>query len=188
MKLLLTGFEPFAGARENPSQELLGAFGDTVATVLLPNAVRRAPAVLFRAVRRHRPDAVLHLGESRASKSIIVERGAVNQLDTNIPDNDGNSAHDEPVVEGGPAFLAATVPVAAIERAIRAKGIAVRQRHDGGTNVSNQVFYQLLLSGKVPRVGYIHIPPIKHRPGDPGMPFSKLVVAVAAAIAVLKRA
>jgi pyroglutamyl-peptidase len=185
MKLLVTGFEPFGGATENPSQELLGVLEGKVATLLLPNAIRRAPAILLRAVMRERPDTVLHLGESRESKDIIVERGAVNLLDTNIPDNDGNSAHDEAVVEGEPAFLGATVPVEKIERAIRAAGIPVRQRSNGGTHVSNQVFYRLLDSGKVPRVGYIHIPPIQHRPRGPGMPFWKLLLAVTTAIDVL---
>ncbi len=186
VKLLLTGFEPFGGATENPSQELLGVFRDKVATVLLPNAIRRAPEVLAKAVRHERPDVVLHLGESRESKSIIVERGAVNLLDTNIPDNDGNSTHGEAVVEGAPDFLPATVPVAAIVRAIRAVGIPVRLRSHGGTHVSNQVFYGLLHSGKVPRVGYIHIPPIQHRSRGPGMPLWRLALAVATAIGTLR--
>ena len=194
MKLLLTGFEPFGGATENPSQELLGVFrnmiseqtsgAQPIATVLLPNAIRRAPAVLLRAVLRERPDVVLLLGESRESKDIIVERGAVNVLDTNIPDNDGRSAHNEPVVKGGPEFLDATVPVGALERAIRSVGIPVRQRSHGGTHVSNQVFYRLLYSDKVPHVGYIHIPPIQHRRG-PGMPLWRLTLAVGRAIDVL---
>jgi len=185
MKLLLTGFEPFGGATENPSQELLGAFRGKVATVLLPNAIRRAPAVLFRAVKRERPDTVLHLGESRKAKQIIVERGAINVLDTNIPDNDGNSARKEPVVRGAPDALRSTLPIDRIERAIAAVGIPVRQRSHGGTHVSNQVFFMLLDSGLVPRVGYIHIPPIQHRPRGPGMPFWKLQLAIATAIDVL---
>jgi pyroglutamyl-peptidase len=187
MKLLITGFPPFAGATENPSKELLGLLASKYSTLLLPNAVRRAPAILMRSVGRIRPDTVLHLGESRHAKEIIVERGARNLLDTNIPDNDGNSAHDEPVVNGGPAYLRTTMPWKAVEHAIAEAGIPVRNRRDGGSHVSNQVFYRLLHSGRVPRVGYIHIPPIQHRRGGPGMPLVKLLGAVSTAIDVLRR-
>ena len=194
MKLLVTGFEPFGGVTENPSAELLKALKAVgVRTVLLPNAIRRAPAVLDRAVRWERPDTVLLLGESRDAKEILVGRGAVNVLDTmnhlgrNIPDNDGNSAFDEAVVPGRAGSIRSTMPVAAIEQAIRAAGIPVRQRSHGGTHVSNQCFYRLLAEGRVPRVGYIHIPPIQHRPGRPGMPFATLLKAVSEAIGVLAR-
>jgi pyroglutamyl-peptidase len=196
VKLLLTGFEPFGGARENPSAELLKRFRGKVDTVLLPNAIRRAPAVLMKAVERVRPDVVLHLGESREAREIIVERGAVNVLDTHrdvagrmqatdMADNDGNSARNEPVVPGAPRFLRSTMPVEAIARDIKASGIPVRLRDYGGMHVSNQVFYGLLYSRKVPRVGYIHIPPVQHRAGGRGMPIRTLAQAVAIAIETL---
>jgi pyroglutamyl-peptidase len=193
-RILLTGFEPFGGASENPSQELLRAFrfpvsdpvSMPVGTLVLPNAIRRAPGLLAREIVRSPRDVVLHLGESRQAKEILVEQGAVNLLDTNIADNDGKSAHDEPVVKGAPSFLRSTMPVDAIVRAIRRAGVPVRKRHDGGTHVSNQIFYRTLHGGRVPEVGYIHVPPIQHRKGDPGMPFWQLVLAVSTAIDVLQ--
>jgi len=141
----------------------------------------------MRAVGRIHPDTVLHLGESRHAKEIIVERGARNLLDTNIPDNDGNSAHNEPVVKDAPAYLSTTIPWRAVQNAIAEAGFPVRNRRDGGTHVSNQVFYWLLQSGRVPRVGYIHIPPIQHRRGAPGMPLVNLFAAISTALDVLQR-
>lgn len=192
VKILITGFEPFGGARINPSHELLKLLHGVYPTLLLPNNIRRAPGILMKTVARLRPDAVLHLGESREARSIFVERGAVNRLETtnelgvDIPDKSGNSAHNEPIVKGAPPFLRSTMPVERIVEAIRACRIPAHLRDHGGTHVSNEVFYLLLHSRKVRRVGYIHIPPVQVLKGGHGMALSRLLMAVGAAIEVLE--
>jgi len=184
MKVLLTAFEPFAAARTNPSEEVVRAYHGARPGIVLPNSIRRMPEVLRRALAREKPDVVLHLGESRYSPGIIVERGAQNVLDMEVPDNDGVAVRHKQVVAGAPKYMKATVPVLTIEKAIRAAGIPVKTRADGGTYVSNQLFYLTLRAGYA--AGFLHIPPVRGRAGSAGMPLWRLVKATEVAIAAIE--
>src|SRR5689334_9185596 len=109
-RILVTGFEPFAGANDNPSARLVERLcrGSTAAgtcdmrAVVLPVSASRMPPALAELLTSFRPNVVLGLGEARGSATVRVERVAVNLLDFRVSDNDGLEPHDAPVVPGGP--------------------------------------------------------------------------------------
>lgn len=202
MRLLLTGFEPFAGDTSNPSADALGPLtvscprGFTVATALLPVAFDHLDTALEAAIAQSNPDIVLSLGLAGGRAEISVERIAINLDDARIPDNDGAQPLDRPIAAGGPAAYFATVPVKAMTAAIRAAGAPAALSHSAGTFACNHVFYRAahIAATRRPgmRVGFIHLPYLppqaaRHQ-GAPSMALETMVQGLRAAIAALPTA
>ena len=163
--VLLTGFEPFAGDRTNPSWDavqLVEARGVELARQLLPCAFGDAIAVLRQAVLDHRPDLVIAVGLAGGREVITPERVAINLDDARIPDNNGRTPLDEPIVGGGPAAYFTGLPIKAGVAAMRAAAVPAAVSHSAGTFVCNHVFYGLmhLIATELPQVrgGFVHVP------------------------------
>lgn len=166
--LLVTGFEPFAGLADNPSEQVARALdgervdGAVVRGVVLPVAFGRAEAALVDALDRLRPARVLCLGLAPRRSEIGVERVAINLLDAPIPDNDGCCPDECPLDPQGPAARFATLPVKAIAAALQGAGLPAAVSLSAGSYVCNAIFYALL--GEAGRrglpAGFIHLPPL----------------------------
>jgi pyroglutamyl-peptidase len=167
-KILVTGFEPFAGADDNPSSRLVERLNERpiaiadIHAAVLPVSVQRMPAELTELLRRHRPDVVLGLGEARGSAVIRVERVAVNLLEFAVPDNDGVSRTDTPVVPGGPPAYFTSIPANGLVDAIRAASVPCTASLSAGSYLCNQMFYLTLHwaahVARQPRVAFLHLP------------------------------
>src|SRR5215475_6956180 len=96
MKMLLTGFEPFASSQVNPSAQVVrtlardGIPGVALHSAILPVDRQDGPATLLNAVRTLHPDAILCLGEATRRMVISIERVALNLLDYRMADNAGH--------------------------------------------------------------------------------------------------
>lgn len=165
-RCLLTGFEPFDGDAVNPSWQIAEAIaadappGATVVAERLPCTFGGAAGALERALRRHRPQLVIAIGQA-GRPAISLERVAINVIDARIADNAGVQPVDEPVRAGGPAAYFSTLPIKAMVRALRDAGIAAEVSQTAGTYVCNQVFYALMHAlRRRPDVrgGFIHVP------------------------------
>jgi pyroglutamyl-peptidase len=165
--VLLTGFEPFAEHRENPSAQIAEALDGrsverhAVRGVVLPVIFREALAELRAAITRHRPALVVCLGQGGGRPSIGVERVAINVDDALLADNAGSRPIDEPVVRNGPVGYWSTLPVKAIVKALRDAGIPAEVSQTAGTFVCNHVFYGLMHTlgrKKGVRGGFVHVP------------------------------
>lgn len=198
MTVLVTGFDPFGGEKRNPSAEVVERLSDRIAgaeivKVILPTVRYRAPQLAWERIEKHRPDAVLSIGQAGGRAAVTVERVAVNLDDYRIPDNEGNRPTDEPVVPGGPDGYLTNLPVKAMVEAIRARGIPAEVSLSAGTFVCNHLLYSLRyrLEQKYPGTGcgFIHIPwlpeQVLDKPGQPSMPLELSVRAVTAAIETL---
>lgn len=163
---LLTGFEPFDGDAVNPSWQIARALhgqrlhGTRVVAQMLPCTFDGAIGALRAALRRHRPQLVMALGQ--AGRSVIsLERVAINVIDARIPDNAGAQPIDEPVLAGAPAAHFTTLPIKAMLAALREAGIPAEVSQTAGTFVCNQVFYglmQALRRRPAVRGGFVHVP------------------------------
>ena len=115
MKLLLTGFDPFGGEAVNPSWEAVKEVslpGDVELMKLqVPVVFGEAARTVLEAVRKHRPDAVVCVGQAGGRDKITPERVAVNVMDARICDNAGKQPVDCPVVSDGPAAYFSTLPI-----------------------------------------------------------------------------
>lgn len=182
--VLLTGFEPFAGAATNPSweavQEAATLLGDgatpgpeegliDVRTLLLPVEFGRAGSILvehLRALTRasEPPRLVVATGLASGRTAITPERVAINVRDARIPDNAGASPIDEPCVPGAGVGWFSTLPIKAMALAAREAGAPASVSQTAGTYVCNDVFCLLMdtlasdpaLGGT--RGGFIHVP------------------------------
>jgi pyroglutamyl-peptidase len=154
VKILLTGFEPWAKNAVNPSGEIARELGGHV----LPVDFDRASAALNKLIREQRPDAVVMLGLAANRRKISLEAVALNV-----------EHHDEPgekkrwlrmIRKSGPLAIRSRLPLGKIYDALEKAGVAVSISHHAGTFVCNRVFYEGLTATDVP-CGFVHVPPFK---------------------------
>lgn len=171
VRILISAFEPFDGRAVNASAAALECLvaeppsGIEITPVLLPVVGVVAPRRLVAAIRRHRPDAVVALGEAGGNAAIAIERIAVNLRDYPIADNAGKQVRDRPVVKDGPLALLATLPVKRMVDAIRAVGVPAQVSLSAGAYLCNEVMYAMLHglahggTGDPPiPAGFVHVP------------------------------
>ena len=94
MKILVTGFKPFGGERINPSEEVVRRLpaalgGVELVSLILPVERRESVAQAAQAIRTHRPQAVVSIGQAGGRSAVTVERVAINLDDFSIPDQKG---------------------------------------------------------------------------------------------------
>ena len=166
--VLLTGFEPFNGASINPAWEAVRAlegwrgehFGVEVRQ--LPCVFGQAIEDLVAMVDELHPDVVIAVGQAGGRPDISVERVAINVDDASILDNGGQQPVDAVIASDGPAAYFSTLPIKAIVRALREKGLVAGVSQTAGTFVCNHVFYGLMHHASVQpqpiKAGFIHVP------------------------------
>lgn len=188
-KLLITGFEPFGGAEENPSWLAVSALPEQIGEyrlykLRLPTVFgAAAQEVLAQAAQIH-PDVILSVGVAAERDAVTPERIAVNIRDARIPDNAGNQPRGDFVEPHGPAAYFSTLPVEAMTQAIRDAQVPAAVSNSAGTFVCNDVMYAVLhaCADTQTRAGFLHIP--NHR-GTPSLPLETTVRALTAAITAL---
>jgi pyroglutamyl-peptidase len=168
--VLLTGFEPFAQYASNSSWDVVSGLMREVKAgrVRLPAKIvaKRMPVVfskvlptVFAAVRAVRPDIVICCGQA-PMPAIRVECVAVN--DTDGTDNSKRRMKGVPIVRGGPAAYASTIPCGKIVRELRRGGVPCALSYHAGLHMCNFILYGLrhhVETNNLPiRVGFIHIP------------------------------
>jgi pyroglutamyl-peptidase len=165
VRILVTGFEPFAGLPHNPSSALLDHLPETVGPAqliraTLPVDTQRAPLELQRLYVEHRPAVALHLGLAAGRAMLSLERLAINLLDFELPDNAGKRVQDTPILPGAPLALPARLPLREIQQRWLEAGIPGVISNSAGLYLCNQVMYLALswLPQEVP-AGFIHLPP-----------------------------
>jgi len=165
VRILLTGFEPFAGEHLNPSGEVVRRLaeeppaGIDLHTRILPVERGRAAALALDGVAAVDPAAVLMLGEAGGRACVTPERVAVNVEAFRIPDNAGQQPRDEPVVAGGPVGYFSTLPVRLMVERLRDAGVPAEISDSAGTYVCNSTFYALMHAvGTQRRAGFVHLP------------------------------
>ena len=166
--VLLTGFEPFAGERENPSLQIARALdrkriaGHRVVGAALPTEFARSLPALESLLKQHRPALVLAVGQAGGRSTISLERVAINLFDARIADNVDDQPIDVPVIRDAPNAYFSTLPLKTMLLRLRAAGIPAALSHSAGTFVCNQVFFGLAhyLARNKPQVrgGFIHVP------------------------------
>jgi pyroglutamyl-peptidase len=201
--ILVTGFEPFGGLSANPSEELAKAVdgrrvgGLDVVGIVLPVHHADAARRLTTALEETRPAAVVHLGLAAGRARVALERVALNVMDYETPDNAGFRATGEPCVPGGPTAYFATLPLAAMLKALVDDGIPAYISNTAGTYLCNQTLYWTLHAvrerSRPPEVGFIHFPLLPAMVAaagleQPSMDFALMLGAVETVLGVIARA
>lgn len=195
MKLLVTGFEPFAGAALNPSQEVLALLrapsGFDLRTAVLPVSFARTGQVLDEAIDAYDPDVVVMLGQAEGRAEISVERVAVNLADVSIADNDGEIVSDRLIAPSGATAYMTTLPAKEMVAKAKAVGVPAGTSLSAGAFLCNFVFYHAqhrFLEQSV-RSGFVHLPLMAEQagafPGKPTLELSQMADGLSAAFTAL---
>ncbi|HVQ76552.1 MAG TPA: pyroglutamyl-peptidase I [Candidatus Binatia bacterium] len=198
--ILITGFEPFAGDRLNPSREIARALGGrrvdgtAVRAMVLPVHHETARDLLAPALQAPGLTGVLQFGLAGGRARIAIEAMGVNTLDYMIPDARGDRRRDEPCASGGPAAYWSTLPLRAILDGLTATGIPAYVSYTAGTYLCNFTLYSTLhrlagLGRDVP-AGFIHVPYLPemvatHGLDEPSMDLGVMLRAAEVALAAV---
>ena len=199
MNLLITGFAPFGRETVNPSYEAVKLLPDHIGGIKItkaemPVSFAASGPALKAAMARHRPDAVLCVGQAGGYSKLALERVAINLQDASLADNDGAQPVDQPVVPHGPAAYFSTLPVKKMAAALQEGGIPAFLSYSAGTYVCNHLLYTLLhfLHTEAPSIqgGFIHVPYLPEQatgktPPPPSMELSQIVRGLELAIQAL---
>ena len=162
--LLLTGFEPFGGAKVNASWETVKTFqsqelhGYRVETLLLPVVYDEMDKPLQEALAKHKPALVISFGVG--TKVIQVETIARNSYHPLKPlDNKAKPPPRNEIIPGGSVEIKTALPADAIVAALKTAPIGAKTSTDAGGYLCNECFYRLMSSKAGPSVrGFIHVP------------------------------
>ena len=167
-RVVLTGYEPWSHASENPTIDLLECARERnyvdIELVTLPvpvDSTRIAPLV-DEALESHRPDIWISLGLYPGSPVVSVERTAANVKDFPVPDNARAQPVDEPVFADGPFAYRSTLPIKAMVAAMHERAIPAKVSNTASTYLCNQIMYTALHlvqeKGLETRAGFVHVP------------------------------
>ncbi|HWP25987.1 MAG TPA: pyroglutamyl-peptidase I [Xanthobacteraceae bacterium] len=169
--LLITGFGPFPGARENPSgllaQRLARRRRPAFAGVhrvahVFPTSyaalARELPALLA----KHRPDALLMFGLAPRARHLRIETRARNRLSPILPDAERRKPSALRLAAAGPDVLPVRAPVPRLLSAARAAGVRASLSHDAGRYLCNALLWRALETRAqygTPRIAaFVHVP------------------------------
>ena len=168
-KLLVTGFGPFPGAPENPTEALVQSLASmsprhigagAVRAAVLPTDYRKSWSALRRLYARFEPDIVVHFGLSGRARAVHVERLACKRCNPELPDAAGFAPALGLARRFGPDSLTSTLPTEAILTALQQAEVPAAGSDDAGGYVCNATFYRSLLAARTGTlVGFIHVPP-----------------------------
>ena len=167
-RVVLTGYEPWSHASENPTLALLDKarernFADIeLITLRVPVESERLGPLVDEALETHKPDIWISLGLFPGSPVVAVERTAANVMDFPVPDNLDVQPVDEPVYADGPFAYRSTLPIKAMVAAMNERGVPAKVSNTASTYLCNQIMYTALHlvqeKGMETRAGFIHVP------------------------------
>ncbi|QBR72216.1 hypothetical protein CU048_14090 [Beijerinckiaceae bacterium] len=170
IRILVTGFGKFPGARRNPTALLihelrkhrarLSRLGIALELDVLPVVYREVPIKLRRLEETLKPDALLHFGLAARSKLFKIETRALNRSSLLHCDASGRRAPHRVIVPGAPHIAKSTFPGRQIEAALRRAKLHGQLSIDAGDYVCNQSLMASLAQSKARAIGFIHVPRI----------------------------
>jgi pyroglutamyl-peptidase len=127
--------------------------------LVLPVEYDLAAAAVRDAIARCAPRAVVSFGQGGGA--IALEETAYNLKDTGevsggVPDNRGVIAAALPIDRDAPAERSTSLPLGAIDHALRALGESPQRSDDPGRYICNNVFFTS--TGLSARAGFVHLP------------------------------
>jgi pyroglutamyl-peptidase len=187
MKILLTGFGPFADIVDNPSARLVRHFsergfpGHDLTTRVFPVSFARADAQA-RALLLNGPfDLALLMGVARNAARFRLESVAANEDRARVPNCDGESPQSVAIVPGYGQSIRTALPVHEIHAALEAAGFPADVSTDAGRYVCNRTYFaalhEICESALPTRCLFLHVPPDERSfiepDGHPFVPFTR---------------
>jgi len=169
-KFLITGFEPFAGFTLNPTELIVDWIKSEkledcqINTAVLPVNTKTVWYKLKTIIEEFCPHVVINLGLSPKRSRISLEKIAINLLDFDMEDNDGNLIQDIRINENSPDAYFSNLPLKLIRKGLQENDIPAKISYSAGTYLCNQVFFNLMdyIRSQKHKIlgGFIHVPPV----------------------------
>lgn len=195
MKILVTGFDPFAEDTINPAIEAVKRLPDTIddAKIIkleIPTVFQKSAKVVREAILAEKPDYILNIGQAGGRTDLTPERIAINLDDARIEDNEGQQPIDLPIQNDGDAAYFSQLPIKAMVDSMKKEGLPASVSNSAGTFVCNHIMYQTLyLTAKeFPEIkaGFMHIPfmteQVVNRPERPSLPLEDIIKGIEVSI------
>ncbi|MCJ8340973.1 MAG: hypothetical protein MJK10_21125 [Pseudomonadales bacterium] len=164
-KILITGFEKFAGASSNPTEEMLSDFfysGAKVKTQILPVTFCSAFSELQAVIEQFDPDFILLCGLAENRDKISIEKIGINYINSRIADNAGEQPLDVKISPGGDDGHFSTFPSTALVSYLQQHNIELMLSLSAGSYLCNFVLYKTLemLHGSSVKTTFVHFPKV----------------------------
>lgn len=163
-RVLLTGFEPFSGLDINESSEVVKIISNTglqdieiISSVLsVDEGGTESSLDILKAMEF---DAVIHLGLSRNSEKILLERFATNMISMELPDNSGRMVKKSKILENASERIETTVSIHNFDEEFE-HDKDVQWSCSAGSYVCNETYFKTLsaLSNSNIPILFIHLP------------------------------
>jgi len=149
MRILVTGFPPFPGRPENPTQALIEDLhrrgmavpGATLIPVLLPVEYAGVERAYLAALERYQPDLVLAFGVGRQTVPVRLEVRGANTDEAAVPDNAGEIRQGTPIDPDGPPAVENPLDLNSLARKLKSRGIEAETSTDAGRYICNHLNY-----------------------------------------------
>lgn len=189
LRILITGFGPFPGARFNPTPELVTrlanmrrpAFADILRIAhVFPVSYGAVDRELPRLLAQHRPDALLMFGLAARTPFIRVETRARNDVTLLWPDAEHTRVRQSAIVPGaGPQPFGPHTH--ALLRAGLRSGLDIRPSCDAGRYLCNYLSWRGIEATQAPGgpalAAFIHVPLLARDPRSRRLTMPQLLEA-----------
>lgn len=165
MRVLISGFEPFANNKINPTVFLVNSlcnldFAFDVHGIVLPVSYSKSFQVLECEINKYSPDIVISFGLAEKRENINFEQFAINMMSSKVPDNEGVVYINKLIDLKGEDRLTTSLPVSQMQEVLENNNMSSELSNSAGTYVCNQVMYKTLQQShnKGFKSGFIHVP------------------------------
>jgi pyroglutamyl-peptidase len=155
---LVTGFDPFNDAYENPSASIAKAMPNylnlkksdlkvSIKSIILPTIGDKAWSMLksqIDALPPKKNSIIVMIGQAAKRKVIGIERFALNFRDYKIKDNTGKMFIAQRINVRAPEALRTDAPIEVVLKYLLATGLPVEDSNHAGTFICNETYFRAL--------------------------------------------
>lgn len=163
-RYLVTGFEPFAGDLQNPTQLILewikqdSELNQVFETLLLPVVFSEAPNRILQRSDLDRFEGIIQFGLAAGRTKICLERVGLNWIETSIADNSGVFPSPGAIDPQAEKVYFTQAPIEKMKEALSSAQLPVEISLSAGGYVCNYLYFQTLKAQLKPWVLFIHVP------------------------------
>ena len=160
MKILVTGFKPFLGHEQNPSERLsveLAQNFSEVESLVLPVEFGRAFEVLDQHLQQRAYDYIVLLGQAAGRHRISIEKIGLNWTETHHRDEAGIKPDNGPLVAGAELALMTKFPVDEVFQKMTAQQLPVHVSFSAGTYVCNDLYFRAMERHRNQKIVFVHV-------------------------------
>lgn len=151
----------------NPSKELSLRLRRDFETLQLPVSFARSWPLLKQKLAGNNFDFVLMLGQAGGRKCLGMEKIAVNLIDTETPDEDGEAVINRKISEHGPEAYFSNLDLRNWCKLGRERKLPIEVSHSAGLFVCNFLYYQMSKHSQIKSL-FVHLPYMTEQmPGKP---------------------